>query len=110
MLIFTFDGSPLAGLSISRETIPIDPEPIEKTITIDDLKVLGVERVYKCPTANETRTIDDFKLEAFILPCTLADGAMTVESLGCAGTLESPLDVFIVPRSNTAIDEGKPHQ
>jgi hypothetical protein len=90
--------------------IPIDHKPIEKTTTIYDLKGIAIERVYRCPTGNEASTIEDFTLEIFSLPCAVADASMTLECLGCAGTMESPLDVFVVPRSKGTIDEDKPFQ
>ena len=91
--------------------IPPDSTPIQPNTTIAELKQIAENRVYKAANANETTLVSPFQLGLYLAACPLStteEHATTLADIGCTGSLEQPLNIFIVPTSTNPVDEDRP--
>lgn len=90
--------------------IATDTSPLPKNTTIEALKQIALERVFK--NGSESPTVADLNVELFLSPCALSTThkPMTLENLGRVGRIDNPLDLFVVPRQTSLLgNEEKPH-
>jgi hypothetical protein len=93
------------------EDIPRDDQSISADTTISELKKLAKERVYLASDSTEAPLIPDSKMELFLMLCALRntdEQHTTLKDLGCLGTKDKPLDVFIIPITSKFADEDDP--
>jgi hypothetical protein len=91
--------------------IPPDGTPIQPNTTVAELKHIAESRVYKAANANETALVPPFRLGLYLTACpisTTEEHTTTLADIGCTGSLEQPLNIFIVPMSTNPVDEDRP--
>ncbi|KAH0538551.1 hypothetical protein FGG08_004884 [Glutinoglossum americanum] len=90
--------------------IPPDKNPINRRTSIHSLRDIAADRIYRAPASNEAPTISNFRVELSLTACALrtTDEETSLASLGCAGSLEQPLDIFVFPTSKASADEDRP--
>lgn len=123
--LLTFQASPASDVGVyvrwitpgraldypNLSAIPPDSAPIQPNTTIAELKQIAESRVYKAASANEAALVSPFQLGLYLTACPLStaeEHATTLADIGCTGSLEQPLNIFIVPTSTNPEDEDRP--
>jgi hypothetical protein len=92
--------------------IPADQKPLRSHISIKELKNIAIDRIYQAVDSNEAPLVPNFHVELFLTQCALHttdEKETTLAHLGCNGSFEQPLNIFVIPTSGVSGQLDTPH-
>lgn len=94
-------------------SIPPDLSPISRETAISELKGIAIDRIYDGPSSNEAPLLSKYQVQLFLTECPLCmtnETDIRIADLLCdtEGSLQHPLDIYIVPISGKPSDADSP--